>query len=171
MALNLLFLLSCVLVLANVQRTARASVGTMRWRIKFMIVGLGVLFAVSAYTSSQNLLFGIVEYFLGHRGLRSAPGGVPADLALAVAGRTFDVTVYPSQSALYNSLTMLLAGVYLFVVGVLAKVVTFLGGDATSGEGVRHPGRAGVADSPAPVRAGAATDETLCQSSSSTTVA
>src|SRR5271167_2020710 len=61
MALSLLFLLSCILVLANIERTLRASVGTMRWRIKFMIVGLGILFAVRAYTSSQDLLFGMVD--------------------------------------------------------------------------------------------------------------
>ena len=56
-ALNLLFLIAAVFVLMNLERTFRASVGTMRWRIKYMILGLGVLFAVRAYTSSQALLF------------------------------------------------------------------------------------------------------------------
>ena len=40
------------------------------------------------------------------------------------------MNVYPSQSALHNSLTVLLAGIYLLIVGVFAKVVAFLGGDA-----------------------------------------
>jgi len=31
--------------------------GTMRWRIKFTILGLVVLFAVRAYTASQVLLW------------------------------------------------------------------------------------------------------------------
>src|SRR5471030_1686866 len=47
--LNCLFLLGAVLVLINLERTFRASVGTMRWRIKFMVLGLGVLFAVRLY--------------------------------------------------------------------------------------------------------------------------
>src|ERR1051325_10387638 len=55
--LTLLFLVSAVLMLMNLERTFRTSVGTMRWRIKFMILGLVVLFAVRAYTSSQVLLF------------------------------------------------------------------------------------------------------------------
>src|SRR6266487_4300401 len=55
--LHLLFLLSAILVLMNLERTFRSSVGTMRWRIKFMILGLGVLFAARAYSSSQVLLF------------------------------------------------------------------------------------------------------------------
>ncbi|HTS16631.1 MAG TPA: XrtA/PEP-CTERM system histidine kinase PrsK, partial [Verrucomicrobiae bacterium] len=129
--LDLLFLMGSVLVLTNFERTLRASVGTMRWRIKFMIIGLGVLFAVRAYTSSQNLVFGTRDLAWG-----SVESGTLLLACLLIlrsllrAGH-FEVSVYPSQSVLYNSLTILLAGVYLFVVGVLAKVVTFLGGDAT----------------------------------------
>jgi putative PEP-CTERM system histidine kinase len=130
-ALNLLFLLSCILILANIERTLRASVGTMRWRIKFMIVGLGILFAVRAYTSSQHLLFGMVD--LSWVSVDSGALLVASLLILRSLLRAghFDVSVYPSQSVLYNSLTVLLAGIYLFVVGVFAKVVTFLGGDTT----------------------------------------
>ena len=60
-------LIAAVLVLVNLERTFRASVGTMRWRIKFMILGIGVLFAVRVYTSSQALLWprrGIDELLL-----------------------------------------------------------------------------------------------------------
>jgi putative PEP-CTERM system histidine kinase len=41
----------------------------------------------------------------------------------------FDLEVYPSQSVLQSSLTVLLAGVYLLIVGVFAKVVVYFGGD------------------------------------------
>ncbi len=130
-ALTLLILLGCILILTNIERTLRASVGTMRWRIKFMIVGLGVLFAVRVYTSSQALLFFGIDLSL--EGVNSGALLVACLLivrSLLRAGH-FDVSVYPSQSVLYNSLTVLLAGIYLFVVAVFAKVVTFLGGDAT----------------------------------------
>ena len=43
----------------------------------------------------------------------------------------FEVNVYPSHSILHNSLTVMLAGIYLVIVGVLAKVVAFFGGDAS----------------------------------------
>lgn len=123
-------LLCCVLVLVNLERTFRASVGTMRWRIKFMVLGLGVIFTVRAYTSSQALLF---------RGL--TPGLHVLDATALLVGcallfrtllRTghFDVSVYPSHSVLHNSFTVMLAGVYLVIVGVLAKVAAWLGGDA-----------------------------------------
>jgi putative PEP-CTERM system histidine kinase len=129
-ALEFLFLITAVFVLMNLERTFRASVGTMRWRIKFMILGLGVLFAVRIYTASQTLLFRGVDLALV--GVNSAALLVACLLivrSLLRAGH-FDVSVYPSQSVLHNSLTVLLAGIYLLIVGLLAKVVTFFGGDA-----------------------------------------
>ena len=129
-ALYLLFLISAVLVLMNLERTFRASVGTMRWRIKFMVMGVGVLFAVRAYTSSQCLLFHAVNPSLQ---TVNAIGLLVAGLLilrwLLRAGH-FNVNVYPSHAVLHNSLTVMLAGIYLLIVGLLAKVVTLLGGAA-----------------------------------------
>jgi putative PEP-CTERM system histidine kinase len=128
--LNLLCLLGAVLVLMNLERTFRASVGTMRWRIKFMILGLGVLFAARAYTNTQTLLYHAIDLSL------QAVNAVALLVACALIVRSllraghFDMDVYPSQSVLQNSLTVLLAGIYLLIVGVLAKVVALLGGDA-----------------------------------------
>ena len=123
-------LVSSVGVVMNLERTFRASVGTMRWRIKFMLLGVGLLFVVRVYTSSQVLLF---------RGFDSSLDTVNAGALLvatllmlrsfARAGH-FELEVYPSQSVLQNSVTVLLAGAYLLIVGVLAKVVAYIGGDA-----------------------------------------
>jgi putative PEP-CTERM system histidine kinase len=131
LALTVLFLLSSVLVIMNLESTFRATVGTMRWRIKFMILGLGVLFAVRAYTSTQLLLFRSVHLSLLE--LNSGALLLASLLVLRSLFRTghFDLNVYPSHAVLHNSLTVLLAGVYLTIVGVLAKVVAFLGGDAS----------------------------------------
>ena len=128
--LHLLLLLSAVLVLMNLERTFRASVGTMRWRIKFMVLGLGVLFVARAYTSSQALLF-----HGGDLSLQAVNSGsllvacLLLTRALFRAGH-FDVSIYPSHSLLHHSFTILLAGAYLLIVGMFAKVVTFVGGDA-----------------------------------------
>ena len=46
-----------LLILINLERTFRATVGIMRWRVKFMILAVTVLWAVRGYTSSQSLLF------------------------------------------------------------------------------------------------------------------
>ncbi len=128
--LNLLVLLGALLVLMNLERTFRASVGTMRWRIKFMILGLGVLFAVRAYTGSQFLLFHEVDLSLDS--FNSAALCIACMLILRSLLRAghFEVNVYPSQSVIHNSVTILLAGIYLVLVGIFANWVKFIGGDS-----------------------------------------
>jgi putative PEP-CTERM system histidine kinase len=124
-------LVSAVVSLMNFERTFRAAVGTTRWRIKFMLLGVAVLLVVRIYTSSQEILFRSVGLPL--EWLNS----VALVLATVLIARSFfragnfDVDVYPSHSVLQGSITVLLAGVYLVLVGALAKVATYLGGDAS----------------------------------------
>ena len=127
--LHLFLLLASIAVLMNLERTYRASVGTMRWRIKFMVLGAGVLFATRAYSSSQVILFHAANLSL--QTVNSGALLVCCALMLRTLLRTghFDVSIYPSHSVLQNSFTVLLAGLYLVIVGVLAKLVTFIGGD------------------------------------------
>lgn len=130
-ALYVVLLLSALLVLMNLERTYHAAVGTMRWRIKFMVLGLGLLFAVRAYTSSQTLLFHDVDTSL------DAVNSGALVLACVLIFRTllrsghFEVSVYPSQSVIHKSVTVLLAGIYLVIVGVLANWVKLIGGGSS----------------------------------------
>ncbi|HEU6449246.1 MAG TPA: XrtA/PEP-CTERM system histidine kinase PrsK [Verrucomicrobiae bacterium] len=128
--LNLSLLATAVLVLMNLERTFRDSVGTMRWRIKFAVLGIGALFAVRAYTCCQILLFHAIDPAWQ---TINAGALIAACTLISVSlfrSREVEADIYPSHSLLQNSLTALLAGVYLLVVGVFAKVVTFGGGDA-----------------------------------------
>jgi putative PEP-CTERM system histidine kinase len=128
-ALNFLFLIGAVLVLMNLERTFRASVGTMRWRIKFMILGLGVLFAARIYTSSQALLFHSVELSLQTVNACALFVGCTLILRSFFRAGHFDMDVYPSQSVLRNSITVILAGIYLLIIGIFAKAVKLWGGE------------------------------------------
>ena len=127
--ITLIFLLAAVLVLMNLERTFRAAVGTMRWRIKFMIVGLGVLFAVRIYTASWTLLTHLID-----QQLQVVDAGallVACILILRSLFREghFDSDVYPSHAVLQSSLTIFLAGIYFLIIGILWKVVSWFGGD------------------------------------------
>ncbi len=120
-ALNLIFLVSALVVLMNLERTYRAAVGTMRWRIKYMILGLALLFAVRAYCGSQVLVRQALSFQL------QTVNAVALLLACLLILRSlmraghFETTVYPSRAVLHSSLTLMLAGVYLVIIGVLAK--------------------------------------------------
>jgi putative PEP-CTERM system histidine kinase len=129
--LNVLILVSTVLILTNIERTFRAAVGTMRWRIKFLVLGLGVVFAARIYTRSQALLFSY--YSLSQLSVETTAlliGCVLISIAYVRNGFG-EIDVYPSRAVLQTSFTVLLTGAYLFVVGVLAQIVARFGG-ATS---------------------------------------
>lgn len=124
---DILAIVGAVLILTNLERTLRTTIGTMRWRIKFMVLGLGALFVIRLYGSSQSLLYATPS--LGLEGLTAISlivAGALMGLSL-LRGRLLHVDVYPSHAVLRNSLTILLAGVYLVVVGFLAQIIAWLG--------------------------------------------
>jgi putative PEP-CTERM system histidine kinase len=127
--LNAIFLISSVLILMNLERTFRASIGTMRWRIKFLLLGLGVIFGARFYMRSQALIFS--GYDLS---FTSSVHAVALIVGCALMGAAYfrrgfgEIDVYPSRAVLQTSMTVLLAGGYLFFVGLLAQVMARLGG-------------------------------------------
>ena len=127
---HFLMIIGTVLSITNLERTYRSAAGTMRWRVKFMLLGLGVLFVTRFYTSSQTVLFGSITAAMDT--INSAGLIVSNLLILRTLSRKghFELQLYPSHKMLSNSLTVLLAGAYLFFVGVLARIVTWIGGDA-----------------------------------------
>jgi len=119
------FLLSSVLILMNLERTLRNSTGSLRWQIKFMVLGLGSIFAVRIYTGSQTLLFQSLDM-----ALEVVNAGILILASILIIWsltrtRLLNIDVYLSQSFLYNSVTVLIVGIYLLAVGILAKVASY----------------------------------------------
>jgi putative PEP-CTERM system histidine kinase len=127
-ALHAVLVVGLVLALMNLEWTFRAAVGTARWKIKYAVFGLAALFGTRIYTSSQVILYSASDVQLL----------VLNASALVLAGVLFTVSflrsqlgsldIYPSSTVLHKSLSVLLVAAYLMSIGVLAKVVTALGG-------------------------------------------
>ncbi|MGI9087621.1 MAG: XrtA/PEP-CTERM system histidine kinase PrsK [Chthoniobacterales bacterium] len=129
--LNGILLVSAVLILMNLERTFRSAVGTMQWRIKFVALGVGIIFGAQIYTRSQALIYS-----------QDSPASSAVEVGALFIGCIFlavgyvrggfgAIDIYPSRAALHTSLTVLLAGGYLFVIGVLAQVVARRGGSGS----------------------------------------
>jgi putative PEP-CTERM system histidine kinase len=129
-SLSVFFLLGMVLILMNLERTFRSSVGTMRWRIKYFILGLASLFVFRLYLTSQAIIYPTIDprfWQLNTLALLLAIGLISFSL---LRSEFVTVDLYPSQTILYRSFTLFLVGVYLLIVGILAKIVSLVGGDA-----------------------------------------
>lgn len=125
-AFSLCMLLGSILILMNLERTLRGSVGHKRWQVKYMVLGIGSIFAVWVYTSSQSILFYTLNTNLTLAG--SWVLIVASILTLRSVLRTplLDLDLYLSHAFLYNSITVLIVGIYLLVVGILAKILNYL---------------------------------------------
>lgn len=130
MALHAFLLLGAIGVVMNLERTFRASMGTIRWRIKFMLLGVGVIFVTRIYTSSQILVFRALDPAFDSINAGALLLAAPLIVRALFRPGHFELDVYPSHSVLRHSLTLLVAGVYLVVIGLLAKAVAYFGGGA-----------------------------------------
>jgi putative PEP-CTERM system histidine kinase len=124
-----LILVCAILILANLERTLRASTGYIRWQIKFIVLGMASICASWIYISSQALIYRELDQSLAiiH----------PAMLIVAgiffawglVRSQYLNVDVYLSRTTIQYSITALLASVYLVTVGLLAYIVRYYNPD------------------------------------------
>lgn len=122
-------LLGAVLTVLNLERTFRASIGTMRWRIKFMLLGVGVIFVTRIYTSTQNLVFHALDSSRDMINAGALLVATPLIVRSILRAGHFELAVYPSQAVLRNSVTVVVSGLYLVLTGFLAHAVSRIGGD------------------------------------------
>jgi len=118
-----------VLILMNLERTLRGFSGSIRWQVKFMVLGVGALFAAAVYTSSQTILYSSLNTGLDF--VASAARVVANVLILISLLRlpALHIDLYFSDKVVYNSVTLLGVGIYLIAVAILAKAVPYFGGD------------------------------------------
>ncbi len=121
-------LLLGIMILMNLERTLRWSIGLQRQQIKYLIFGLGSVFALRFYIQSTYLLFKSIDTsYEVLRGGALIAGGIimiPSFLRM----RILNLNLYLSQSFLYGSFTILIAGAYLISIGLLAKLISYLNG-------------------------------------------
>ncbi len=127
--LYLIMLLGSVLIVLNFERTFRSAVGIMRWRIKYFVLGVALLFGGKLYISSQVLLYSGI-----HGALFQINSVVILCASLLIAysllrTKLAESEIYPSHKVLQNSLTAVVAGIYLVCLGLLANWVARFGGD------------------------------------------
>lgn len=127
-ALSIILLIAHVWILMNLEQTFRAAVGTKRWQIKFVVLGLAIVFGSRIYAQSQAILYS--TYDVQWLGIDSSGLLIGCGILLAAYLRTGfqEIDVYPSRAVLSSSVTVLAAAGYLFIVGVLARVTGRLGG-------------------------------------------
>jgi putative PEP-CTERM system histidine kinase len=126
--LHIALFLAAVAILVNLENTLRSAVGSVRWQIKFTVLGIALLFGVELFTYSQVLLYSALQTSLlpfGSVVLMMACLLVVGSIVFRNLG-SFDV--YPSQIFLYNSITLVVVGLYLLAVVGLVELIDVVAG-------------------------------------------
>ncbi|NWG13737.1 MAG: hypothetical protein HXY20_09400, partial [Acidobacteria bacterium] len=125
-ALFVCFIICAALILANLERTLRAATGRIRWQVKFTVLALGTLCAGWIYSGSQALLYRALDTDLDIL----LPITLLAACALffwaMIRSEFLNVDVYLSHTTIQYSLTVLLAGAYFVVVGLMAQFLDYV---------------------------------------------
>lgn len=120
-------LLVTVALLGGLDTYLRGSRHEDRWRMKYLVVGLGGIFLVRFFLLSQMLLF---QVLLGVYLTTAAATLVLGNLAVGaslVRTRLLRSEVTVSRDLVYRSLVVVALGGYLLVVGALGWLLNYLG--------------------------------------------
>jgi putative PEP-CTERM system histidine kinase len=123
----LFLLVTSVIVLASLEQILRSVTETVRWELKFLLLGIGALYAAVIYISSHVLLFSPRSGLL----LANAVGlfhsifliscGLIAVSWKRGSGRA---QIAVSHGFVYSSITLLCVGIYLIASSLIARWVS-----------------------------------------------
>jgi len=116
---HLIWIISAILILVNFEKTFRHATGHVRWQTKFMFLGLGAIIGIRLFTYSYVLLFkGVTTglYLINQGAILVAAILILRSL---LRGKPLYASIQISHQLLYNSFTILIAGIYFLSVGTL----------------------------------------------------
>ncbi|HET6471284.1 MAG TPA: XrtA/PEP-CTERM system histidine kinase PrsK [Pseudomonadales bacterium] len=125
----LLKLLLCLIGIVTLEQVARNTRRDHEWNVKFVIVGLGIVFTYGFALYADALLFNAINFKL------LAPLGwiyataTPFLCIASLRNRSHRMNVNLSRRFVFRTGSLLLAGAYLLIMGTAGYYVRFFGGE------------------------------------------
>ncbi len=118
-------ILGLVLNLIQLENTLRSSSGSKRWQIKYVVFGIGAIISFFIYLASQALLFSTINII--SIPLTSSVILISSSIMalFIVRHRLMDVDIFISRYVIYNSMTIVIVGLYLLSVGVITQGIRY----------------------------------------------
>jgi putative PEP-CTERM system histidine kinase len=123
----LVLLFYSILSIINLEATLRSSRGKDRWEIKHTVLGVGAILAINIFYYSHALLYLSINMHL-----LPVRTGVILTAVLMIGfsfnrNRTLDTEFAVSRKILYRSLSLIIVGIYLLVIGLLGEGMRYFG--------------------------------------------
>ncbi len=123
---SIFLIVALVVNLVHLENTFKSSDGLKRWQIKYIVFGIGAVHAFFIYLYSRSLLYS--SFYMTDLLLASAVIVICSAMmaVFIVRHRLFDVNIFISRYVVYNSVTVLVVGLYLFLTGVVVYGAKYL---------------------------------------------
>jgi putative PEP-CTERM system histidine kinase len=123
----LFILIYTILTMINLEGTLRASSGSIRWRIKHMLIGVGGIMASMVFYYSNALLYLSID-----TSLQPVRGTIVIISSLLIMISIFRQAfpkdgIYVSRGIFYRSFTLLVVGAYLLGLGIIGTWMRYFG--------------------------------------------
>ena len=116
-------LLTSIMVIVFAESKLRATRGHQRWQAKFMLLGLTILFATRVFTLSQTILYRTLDPALWTLDLGVTLLAAAMIFVSIYRTRNTAIRIQLSPTAHRYSVSLVLIGAYLLVVGMLATLI------------------------------------------------
>ena len=120
-------LVATAAILGGLEAALRASTEMTRWRVKYVVLGVGGIFLVRFYLLGQAMLFHVVLATYLATGAVTLTIGNLVLLAAFLRHRFPSVNIAVSRHIVYRSAIIGILGTYLFIIGALGWVLNQLG--------------------------------------------
>lgn len=118
----LLFVL-VIVNLMNLENTFRSSLGSERWRVQYMIFGLGSILMFYVYILSRRLLYNVIIM----DNIYSMSAVILAGNSLmtfsVIRNKVVDGEIFISRKVIYSSFSLIAVGLYSIVVALSAQIL------------------------------------------------
>lgn len=119
-------MLYCVVALMNLETTFSATTGSDRWRVKYEVIGVASIMAVLIFYFSQGLLYRTINMnILPVRSGVMIVASLLVGYSRIIRGNGVRVTL--SRYILYRSVTLLVVGLYLLILGLVGGGMRYFG--------------------------------------------
>lgn len=122
---NVYLIIGSVFNLVHLENTLKSSRGSNRWHVKYLLFGVGSIFAFFIYLASHSLLFSTLDFEFFPLTAAVILISTAVMSVYIVKHRLLDFDIFISRYVVYNSVTILVVGVYLLVVGLITEGIRF----------------------------------------------
>ncbi|MES9992756.1 MAG: XrtA/PEP-CTERM system histidine kinase PrsK [Candidatus Thiodiazotropha sp.] len=114
--------------MALIEQLYRSTRPEIRWAVKYLYLGMGILFVYDFFLYAEALMFNRVDTTLWQaRGLTSSLA-VPFVAIAATRNPSWSVRVFVSKQVVFHATTIIAAGVYLVAMAAVGYYIRYYGG-------------------------------------------